>query len=47
MRLGGTEIADLRAFSEFLKTLEPGQTVDVVVDRDGAEVEMKVIVEKR
>lgn len=46
-RLDGTEIADLRAFSQYLGTLEPGQEVAAVVLREGAEVTMRVRVEAR
>ncbi len=47
IRLNETDIADLRAFSQFLKTLEPGQEVDATALRDGKEVSMKVVVKKR
>ena len=35
VRIDDEPIADLRAFSKFLKTLEPGQRVIAVVVRDG------------
>jgi hypothetical protein len=47
VRLDGRDIQDLRAFSEFLKTLEPGQQVEATVMRDGAAVSAQVVVEKR
>jgi len=47
VRIDGTGIADLRAFSRSLRTLEPGQEVVAVVVRDGAEVTMAVRVEER
>ncbi len=47
LRLDGQVIADLRAFSEFLKTLEPGQRVATVVERAGEEVELEVQVVAR
>ncbi|MCH7870751.1 MAG: ChaN family lipoprotein [Planctomycetes bacterium] len=47
IRLDDTEIADLRGFSNFLKTLSPGQEVDAKVMRDGAEIAVKVVVQKR
>ena len=47
VRVDGTTLADLRAFSQYLATLSPGQRVVAVVLRDGAEVEMPVVVEAR
>jgi S1-C subfamily serine protease len=47
IRLDDTDIADLRGFSNFLKTLEPGQRVEVTVMRDGAKVSAQVVVENR
>lgn len=47
VRLNSTAIADLRAFSQLLGTLEPGQEVTATVLRDGAEVTMSVRVEAR
>jgi hypothetical protein len=37
VKLGATPIADLRAFSDALKTLSPGDKVQVVFTRDGKE----------
>ncbi len=45
--LDGKDIADLRAFSNFLKTLSPGQSVKVTVDRNGERVSATVIVKAR
>lgn len=47
VRLDGQDIPDLRAFSEFLKTLEPGRTVEATVVRDGTRISLKVVVEQR
>ena len=47
VRLDDRDIQDLRAFSEFLKTLEPGHEVEVTVMRDGVEVSARVVVERR
>ncbi len=47
LRIDGRELSDLRAFSEILKTLEPGQTVAVVYRRDGEEHEAEVTVKAR
>lgn len=47
IQLDGKDIADLRAFSNFLKTLKPGQAVEAVVDRDGEKVTATVIVKAR
>ena len=45
--LDDTEIADLRGFSNFLKELSPGQEVEAKVLRDGGEISVNVVVEKR
>ncbi|NJM06546.1 PDZ domain-containing protein [Candidatus Gracilibacteria bacterium] len=47
VRLGGEEIADLRAFSERLKTLSPGDAVRVTVQREGRELSLEVTVTGR
>jgi hypothetical protein len=47
VRLDDTEIVDLRGFSNFLKTLEPGQEVEATLLRDGAKVSARVVVESR
>ena len=47
LRIDGREVADLRAFSDILKTLEPGQTVVVVYSRDGEEMTAEVTVKAR
>lgn len=47
LRLDGAEIADLRGFSDLLKTMTPGQEVAAVVRRDGEELELRVRVEAR
>ncbi|MEZ6019884.1 MAG: M28 family peptidase [Planctomycetota bacterium] len=45
--IAGTEIDDLKGFSELLKTLQPDQTVDVLYTRDGKELTTKVTVRAR
>lgn len=47
IQLDGNEIESLRAFSNFLKKLSPGQSVKAVVDRNGERVTVTVIVEER
>ena len=47
LSLDGAEIADLRGFSDLLKTMTPGQEITAVVRRDGEEVELRVRVEAR
>jgi len=47
LRIDGQEIADLRAFSDLLKTLEAGQTVEAVVLREGQELRVDVTLEAR
>jgi hypothetical protein len=47
LRIEGQELADLRGYSDVLKTLEPGQTVTATVVRDGEELEVSVTVEAR
>ena len=47
VRLDETDLADLRSFSEFLRTLEPDQEVEATVVRDGKKVSMKVVVKER
>ena len=47
LRIDGREVNDLRAFSEILKTLEPGQTIAVAYSRDGDEHEAEVTVKAR
>jgi hypothetical protein len=47
VRLDDQEIADLRTFSQHLRTLEPGQEVLATVMRDGAEVSVRIVVEAR
>ncbi len=47
LRIDGHEVTDLRAFSDILKTLTPGQTVAVVFDRGGEEKSAEVTVKAR
>ena len=47
VRIDNEPIADLRAFSDFLKTLHPNQKVRATVLRDGKEVTADVVVRKR
>ena len=45
--IGNQEVTDLRTYSQILRTLEPGQTVDAKVLREGEEIVLPVTVEKR
>lgn len=47
IRLAGQEVANLQAYSDLLRTLEPGQTVQCTVLRDGSEVELSATLETR
>lgn len=47
IRMDGHEIGNLRAFSEFLKTLSPGQEVEAILLRGDAEVTLKIIGQAR
>ncbi|MBM4000892.1 MAG: M20/M25/M40 family metallo-hydrolase [Planctomycetes bacterium] len=47
VRLDQRPIADLRAFSDMLKGLEPGQSVVATIVRAGQSIEFRVVVEKR
>ncbi len=47
LEIAGEEIEDLRGFSELLKTLEPGQTVETIVQRGAEEVTLSVTVVAR
>ncbi len=47
MRIDGAEIRDLRAFSQILKELSPGQEVVAVVNRAGSEISISVRVTAR
>lgn len=47
IRLNGQDIDSLRAFSEHLKTLTPGQAVEATLLRDEKEVTLKVVVQER
>ena len=47
LRVAGRDVADLRAFSDILKTLEPGQTVAVVFSRGGEDMAAEVTVKAR
>ncbi|MFH0946031.1 MAG: PDZ domain-containing protein, partial [Planctomycetota bacterium] len=47
VQIDGTEIADLRAFSELLGTLQPGQTVKATVVRKEKRVVIEVTVQAR
>ena len=47
MRLNDAEVTDLRKYSEILRTLEPGQSVQATVVREGEEVTLEVTVEAR
>jgi len=47
MRLAGEDLEELRAFSDVLKKLEPGQEVEATVLRDGKRVTLKATVQAR
>ncbi len=47
MAIGDQEVTDLRTYSQILRTLEPGQTVDAKVLREGEEIVLPVTVEER
>ncbi len=47
LSIDGRQVADLRGFSDILKTLEPGQTVAVVFSRGGEEMSAEVTVKAR
>jgi S1-C subfamily serine protease len=47
IRIDSAEIADLRGYSDVIRTLEAGQEISVVVVRDGAEQVLEVVVEAR
>ncbi len=47
MAIDDHEVTDLRTYSEILRTLEPGQTVDAKVVRGGKEIILPVTVEER
>ncbi len=47
IRIDDTEITDLRAFSNHLKTLSPGQKIVAIVLRDGVEISLPMQVEAR
>jgi hypothetical protein len=47
VRIDDQEIADLRGYSEVLKSLEPGQTVVATLIRADSEVNLEVTVEER
>ena len=47
LRIDGREIAGLREFSDLLRTLEPGQTVEATLRRADAEINVAVTVVER
>jgi len=47
LKVAGQDVANLRGFSEILRGLQPGQTVPVVLRRDGAEQRLDVTVVER
>ncbi|MEJ2084420.1 MAG: M20/M25/M40 family metallo-hydrolase [Acidobacteriota bacterium] len=46
-RMADREIADLQAYADLLKTLEPGQSISVTVVREGREIVLQATVEAR
>ena len=47
LRVDGRDVTDLRAFSDILRGLTPGQTVKAVVSRAGAQLPLEVTVVER
>ena len=47
LQLDGQDVADLSGYSAILRTLSPGQTVAVVLQREGAEKRLSVTVVER
>ena len=47
IRLGGREIADLQGFTDALGVHKPGDEVDIVVLRDGREVQLRAVLGRR
>ncbi|GEM_PF-3087498 len=47
VRIGATPINDLRAFSELLKTLNPGDRISILFIRDGKEERAEAVVKER
>jgi len=47
LRFAGQDLANLRAYSDVLKGLEPGQTVTVVIDRDGQQKTVEAVLAER
>jgi PDZ domain/Peptidase family M28 len=47
LRFAGQDLANLRAYSDVLKGLEPGQTVTVVIERDGQQKTVETVLAER
>ena len=47
MAIGDQEVTDLRTYSQILRRLEPGQTVEAKILREGEEIILPVTVEAR
>ena len=47
IRLGGQDIADLQGFTDALAAFKPGDEVDIVVLRDGREVQLEAVLGRR
>jgi len=47
IRMGASPVNDLRAFSEFLKTLHPGDRISIFFIRDGKEQTGEATVKER
>ncbi len=45
--IAGKAVANLQGFSDILRTLTPGQTVDVVIQRSGKEIRLSVTLAER
>jgi len=47
LQIAGTPVANLQEYSTVLRGLAPGQTVKVVLTRDGADVTLSVMLAER
>jgi S1-C subfamily serine protease len=47
IRLGEHDVADLQGFTDALGAYKPGDTIDIVVLRDGAEVRLRATLGRR
>ena len=47
LKLAGQAIESLRGYSQILGTLEPGQTIEVEIEREGERLTLQVTVQAR